>query len=422
MTNNSSQQEMPRPHGPESGLVPPARTEMEVVALCARTLMAEAEAARLRLLLRAGPDWQRVTQIAAFHKVSLLLYHTLKAHGAGEVPPAVMREMRASAARAAQRGLFLVGELVKTLALFEAQGIKVLPFKGPSVAYGLYGSLGRREFGDLDILVQKKDVARATELLVSRGYGAPDQIADTADRPFLQYQPFLESPQSQGVFNFYRADGAVVELHWQFTPRHFPFPLAGADLWDRLGRVDLPGLKALTLSSEDMLLLLCVHGSKHCWARLAWICDVAEFVRAVPQIDWKVAFGRARHLRVERMVHVGLLLAAEVLGADVPGAHLQAARRDREAASLADWVRVRLEQNPLEPLGETEEYRFVFKVRDAMRDRLRYCLHLLVTPAEEDWAFLPLPGLLAPVYYVTRPFRLMFKYLQHRSSKRGLGG
>ena len=391
---------------------------LELVLACTRVCPDETDKARLLPLLKTGPDWPRVLQIAAAHKVSLLLYHTLKKIGEGEVPPAVMRELRAAAAGSARHGLLLAGELVKILAVFEAEGIQALPFKGPAVAYSLYGGLGLRGFGDLDILVQEKDIPKATALLLAQGYHAPDQITDTANRPFLQFQPFLESPQSQRVFNFYRADGVVVELHWRFTPRHFPFPLNETGFWDRLAWVDLPGRKALNLSPEDMLLLLCVHGSKHCWERLGWICDIAALVCAMPQIDWNAALSRARRLRVERMVFVGLLLAADVTRAAVPEACLQRARRDKEAVRLAAWIERRLALKPLEPLGETEEYRFVFKVREAARDRLRYFLHLLMTPTEEDWDFLPLPGVLAPLYYVIRPIRLTSVFLRRRLFRR----
>lgn len=402
------------PHGTGAGPDRSTPLEMELVIACLRSRAGGAETARLPLLLRASPDWPHVLRIAAYHKVSLLVYHSLKTYVAEDVPPAVMSRMRANAAGTARRGLFLVGELVKTLSLFEARGIKALPFKGPAVAYGLYGSLGLREFGDLDILVQKKDVPEATALLVSQGYCAPDQIADTADRPFLQFRPFLESPESQGVFNFYRNDGAAVELHWRFTPRHFPFRLVEAGVWERLTSMGLPGLKAPNLSPEDMLLLLCVHGSKHCWERLVWICDIAELVRAVPHIDWSVVHQRARALKVERMVHVGLLLAADFTGAAVPVAQLRGAQEDGEAVRLAAWVRSRLGRKPLVPFGEMEEYQFVFKVRDVARDRLRYLCHLLVTPAEEDWEFLPLPGLLSRAYYLLRPIRLTLVYLRRR--------
>ena len=68
----------------------------------------------------------------------------------------------------------------------------------------------------------------------------------------------------------------------------------------------------------------------------------------------------------------------------------------------------------MEPLGETEEYRFVFHLWDNALARWKYCRHLLITPAEEDWEFLPLPGFLAPLYYVLRPIRLLSALLHRR--------
>lgn len=409
---------------------------MEVVLECVRVGMGIVDRTRLESLLAAhftktadltksdpiqdglniqsALNWPRVLELAAAHKVLLLLYPALKKFSAALVPPLVLRQLHASTTAAVMQGMTLASELIKILALFETEGIQALPFKGPAVAYSLYHGLALRGFGDLDILVQDADIERAMALLVARGYQAPDQIVDTVNRPFLQYQPFLESPQSQRVYNFYRADGTVVELHWRFTPRHFPFPLVETGLWNRLGSVNLPGRKALNLSPEDLLLLLCVHGSKHCWERLIWICDIAALITAEPDLDWDGALERAQQLRVARMVFVGLLLASDVLQMAVPEGPLRAAQGDPEAVRLAAWVGRCLCRRPLDPLGETEEYRFVYTVREGKRDRLRYFRHLLLTPTEEDWEFLRLPSSLASLYYLLRPVRLALGFVQRR--------
>src|SRR3712207_8653927 len=40
------------------------------------------------------------------------------------------------------------------------------------------------------------------------------------------------------------------------------------------------------------LLILCVHGTKHIWGRLSWICDVAELLRTQPDMDWEYVLDR----------------------------------------------------------------------------------------------------------------------------------
>jgi hypothetical protein len=46
-----------------------------------------------------------------------------------------------------------------------------------------------------------------------------------------------------------------------------------------------------------------------------------------------------------------------------------------------------------------------------LRARAEFHLRLAVEPSPEDWQFVALPPRLAPLYYLTRPARLLRKYL-----------
>ena len=69
------------------------------------------------------------------------------------------------------------------------------------------------------------------------------------------------------------------------------------------------------MQPEDLLLVLCLHGSKHCWERLAWICDVAELIGANPELDWNEIMRRSAALNIEKAVMLGLDLASELVDA-----------------------------------------------------------------------------------------------------------
>ena len=71
--------------------------------------------------------------------------------------------------------------------------------------------------------------------------------------------------KTQREYDFAREDGSVVELRWALTPRILYFNLEPEDLWDRIDKVTLGGDAVSTLSTEVLLLFLCVHGSKHFW-------------------------------------------------------------------------------------------------------------------------------------------------------------
>src|SRR2546426_10956064 len=106
----------------------------------------------------------------------------------------------------ARRNLCLTGDLLSLLELFEARGIPAVPFKGPVLAVQAYGDVALREFRDLDILVTHRDITRARELLLARGFSAE------SDPPWNWHQRLR------------RDDGLIVELHSEFAPPEFPYP------------------------------------------------------------------------------------------------------------------------------------------------------------------------------------------------------
>ena len=165
-----------------------------------------------------------------------------------------------------------------------------------------------------------------------------------------------------------------------------------------------------TLSPEDLLLILCVHGAKHLWSQLGWISDVAELVRGHPSADWPWLLAEARALGSERMLLLGLFLARDLLDAPLPEAVRPALRADRVVESLAGQVVERLFGRPRGAAGVLESALFHLRAREHVRDRLRYGVRLAMTTTPGDWALLPLPVRLFPLYWLLRPIRLAGKY------------
>ncbi len=98
-----------------------------------------------------------------------------------------------------------------------------------------YGDLSLRQFGDLDILIHKRDLLRAKELLISQGYQLKLTDAQEAAHIYSYY-----------TLPFVRTNGKIlVELHWALTGKHWPFPFD----FDRL-RSMLAGCSSIPMCSE----------------------------------------------------------------------------------------------------------------------------------------------------------------------------
>lgn len=380
------------------------RLEAELLLLCAGTCRDPERDARIAALLRGELDWEYLLGTAHRHGVASLLYWNLNATLPEAVPKEILDHLREHFLVNSRRSLFLTGELLRLLNKFEAQGVPVVPYKGPTLAALAYGNLALREFMDLDILVRRRDVAKARDVLFILGYRQQEQLADAQAEAFLK---------SHCEYVFTNDNGSVVELHWAILPRNLSFSFEAEDLWERLESTMLGGATIDVFSPEDVLLILCVHGSKHRWERLAWTCDVAELIRTHPQIEWDRVMVRARALGGERMMLLGVFLAGELLGVALPEEVLQRARADLTVNDLARRVTEQTFRPAVSSLGLLEDSSFkplYLKMRERLPDKIRYCFYTATARSVKDWELARLPRFLFPLYYVIRLGRLAGKY------------
>lgn len=376
--------------------------EKRVLVCCARTRMPPALAEEIRRLVAGPLDWAFLLSEAAENSVTPLLARQLPASAADILAPAQIEQLKDAARDRAMHSLILIAELIKIMDAFRSERIQAIPYKGPVLAVQAYGDVTLREFDDLDIILRQRDVARANDVMTALGF--------EPNFPRI-FSPSDASALVPGEYN-YRDEGRriIVELHTDLTLRHFPVP---PDL-DALARclvpVALSGHEVLTFAPEDVLPILCIHGSKDFWERILWISDIAELIQAHPQLDWDRVFRCAERLRAQRMLHLGLALAADLLGATLPADILSRVRSDRTAASVAREVQQRLLSRSDPRLGACARFRFRRRMVPGTLAGWRYSMRLALVPAQDDWNAVCLPRALAPLYVVLRPLRLLRRY------------
>src|SRR5215207_3982314 len=312
-----------------------ARPEVELLLLCAQTRTNSETAARIETLVQESINWNYLLETAQEHGVMPLLYWNLNTTCPESVPRATLDQLRTYFRKNSQRNVFMAGKLLRLLSLFETHGISAVPFKGPALAATVYGNLAlRRQSVDLDILVRKQDVLKAKDLLLAQGYWPEEKWTRQQEAVLLQ---------RSHEYTFVHDDDKVkVEVHWRITSKYFSFPLDSERLWERLRPSSLAGEEVMVFSPEDLLLILCVHGTVHLWQELELICGVAELIGANRELDWQQIMEEAKELGGERMLLLGLFLASDLLGAPLPDEVLQRVRTDRSVKALAAQVRERL--------------------------------------------------------------------------------
>jgi len=271
--------------------------EQELLICCSRLRLDPACSLRVRGLLESPLDFDALLRSARMHGVLPLLGRHLLGEAGEALAPSERGCLEHAVREIAAWNALLAAELVRVVTLLAAAGILAVPFKGPVAAIAAYGNVALRQFSDLDVLVRVEEVDAAASVLIDAGYRAVDA---ERDGPILRRVGYYRGLVHTGF-------GVVIELHWRFGPAWFNFPLDLSHLDARLTRLSVGGVDLPVLGPEDTLLVSCAHGTRHLWARLEWICLVAEFERnshALRPLEIAIDILRARERTADRFHHV----------------------------------------------------------------------------------------------------------------------
>jgi hypothetical protein len=197
--------------------------------------------------------------------------------------------------------------------------------------------------------------------------------------------------------------------------RHRVLPLFYANFKRHLAErvpADIDGAAIRTLGPEDLLLFLCLHGSKHRWESLGWICDIQELINSQLKIDWERVARDARRLGLEKMLASGLEIVRNLLGTRLPDEVLRSLPVDRMTRELAREAEVSLFREDRESSVEApcQLNRYFLKSMSQWRDRFLACAQAFMIPSYYKFLAIHFPSPAFFLYYLFRPMRLAAKY------------
>ena len=362
-------------------------------------------------------DWNYILTVASRNAVFPLVGRNLLENFGDLLPSNVKAVLTGHLHEHLHRNMFLTGKLLEIVGLFDAEHIPILPFKGPVLAVKAYGDVSARQYVDLDVLVQPKHLESSVRLLQNVGYTPVTNISwlKKSNWHLLDKKDiYLRS-----------ACGRVnVELHWKLSGSHFALPFEMNGLWARLENVTLAGLNVKTLPFDDLLIYLCLHGSRHGWERFGWICDVDKLILSRPDLDLDEIIEKARQLGCENVLCLGLYLVHEFFGREFRFRGWPTVKNDLMFLTTAKRIRAQLFTEKLTVMGLGDRYAYHLKLKEDRRDKWRLHYHylfrylrIIFTPRAIDTDAFKLPRVLEPLYYLMRPLRLFYNYAL-RSNKR----
>lgn len=197
----------------------------------------------------------------------------------------------------------------RTLPLFQElvqRGVdRIFLLKGMAMIFSCYHDFGMRVMGDIDFLVERKQVPLVHDFLLEKGWSYDLPRFDPHDEQHLMRYHAL---------NFSHPEGGRLDLHWSFI-QELSHVLDEAVLQKGMALSEA-GLY-LPLPT-DLLLQTLIHGMKHSAVPLIrWIGD-AFFLLKHASIDWDRLCTLSEQIRIVQPILLALQYLREHFQAPIP--------------------------------------------------------------------------------------------------------
>ncbi|MCK9488760.1 MAG: nucleotidyltransferase family protein [Xanthomonadales bacterium] len=267
--------------------------------LCARLELDPEQEAALVAVCQGIDDWSQVIGHADYHLMLPLVYHHLRRLSAqAGVPDAVLAEIHASCRMQGLRSLdFTADQRSLIQDVLEPLSVPHMFFKGQTLAAHYYGAIVR-PCRDIDVLVPRASLVDVAMQAQERGF--------TVDGPTpLSRQDMEAAARYRPVLCLRGPRGAPIEVHHRLDKSGWIYD--SGQLLRSARLIQVQGQALPVMPAADLFVYLCLHHTRHRWARLHWLADLDALMRH-PEFDLDAVLTRAAQLGVTSTVRTSINL------------------------------------------------------------------------------------------------------------------
>ena len=374
--------------------------EQKLLLLCSRVSLSERQVDWVRQTASAITDWQAFCASTVPHRLAALVNSHLKSHCAELLPENAKAALQKYSMQQAM-GYLKIAAAQKRLnqEIMQPSEVRHVFFKGIGLAEEYYPTAGHRPCRDIDLWIDPEGMAEVWARMEAAGYRRLEK-PDGAHRIPVHHAAFLLP-----TIDVLTPDGTLVEIHMKFD--HSGLTLNADEIYRRsvmtrgaLGAFRVPDI-------EDHFIYVCLHHTRHLWARLRWLVDLDAFEKH-PRFDRERVRERMENSCVEKTVNACFDLYDQLAEPH----ETMASTKWSAGEDLLYWVHSAAVHGPDE-LNEAARDRrvpdFALRWQYSRWYGLRVRLQRL-KPTQADYLAAPLDRDQWWRYYLSRPFRLARQY------------
>lgn len=278
--------------------------------ICKVIGMTSTEDINRELLKYDNLNWKLLMDKLEYYQVAQPFYYNLvKTHLDGIVPGWMIDLFKQNQRETIATNIRKYIWFTKLINRLSDQSIHVIPLKGVYLADIVYYHIGLRPMGDIDLLVDERDIPKIDITLREVGYTVRDYWLQAEKKVVHSLPPFTQ------------AQAPDIDIHWAFTGPDNPFCIDYDGIWDRAQTGIISGARVNILDPVDQLLSLSIHLSyhHHFMAGLRSLVDIREYlIKSEVSFPWKAALERAADWKCRRVLFLSLYLLHHYLNTQIP--------------------------------------------------------------------------------------------------------
>ncbi len=180
----------------------------------------------------------------------------------------------------------------------------------------------------------------------------------------------------------------------------------------------LAGEPVAALDNEYTFIVHCINAAKDDWYSFGQVHETGQII-TTSDLNWELVLCRSDTIGCRRIVLLGVALSAHMFDVPLPPELKKAVSQEKSLKFLCFKITDKLLQQ-----DKSQKDALFFTVlnlnriralsRERWRDKIPHyrciILHIL-SPNEKDYAFVSLPKLWFPLYFIVRPIRLIHKLI-----------
>jgi len=356
------------------------------------------------ILKKESPEYQQVQslnknyllQLISRHKLIGYIYNDLSAY----LDADSKKTLKGQYEQHSRHTLKFVRQLIFVSQKLSDWELPYIAFKGPVLSQILYNGPLVKNSVDLDFWVPLDHVETCHKALNEAGYS---RVKPRHLTPKQQKKNYSISHHYTYV---HQTDRVVIELHWNITNPFSLLPLTFQEAYNSHIHDNLHNHKIKTLSYVHYLLYLAVHGSIHRWSRLTWLKDFSELLKLSTEKQQEEVLRTAEKLQLEKPVKQAFWLAYAIFDISLSDMILRKHPVKKSFFYIDPFKSLNKSTNRL---SKEKLPGLFYKWHIRQNSKYRFSLFFRLRTHFTDWEIIKLPDKLFFLYYLLRPFFLVFR-------------